>query len=117
MSLATRDRKVYLVGSVLRTLAEGRVKWAFWPPGYQVRSEDTKQGIWLNSGTAEGSDEEDSELEDESEQETEVGSDTEDDIGGEESEEESTGIGIAAGVGRFSALALADSDVDEDEDS
>lgn len=105
----------------MRTLAEGRVKWSFWPPGYQVHSEDAKQGIWLNSGTAEGSDEEDSEVEDESEEETEDGSGSADDRAeeesGEESEEESTGIGIAAGAGRFGALALADGDVSEDEDS
>ena len=59
----------------------------------------------MNSGTAEGSDDEDSEFEDESEQEMEDGSETEDDVGEEESEEGATGIGIAAGVGRFSALA------------
>jgi hypothetical protein len=96
----------------MRTLAEGRVRWAFWPPGYQVRSEDTHQGIWLNIGTAEDSDDEDSEVEDESEQEMEDGSETEDDSAEENSEEEPTGIGISASGGRFSALALADGDVD-----
>jgi len=101
-----------MVGPVLRTLAEGRVRWAFWPPGYQVRSEDAKQGIWLNNGTAECSDEEDSEVEEVSEQETEDGNETEDDGAEEKSEGESTGIGFAAGGGRFSALALGDSDVD-----
>lgn len=99
---------------MLRALTEGRVKWAFWPPGYQVRSEDTTQGIWLDSGMADGSDD-DSEFEDDSEQEMEGGSDTEDDGAEEDSEEESTGIGIATGGGRFSALALTDGDVDEDE--
>ena len=100
---------------MLRTLTEGRVKWAFWPPGYQVCSEDTNQGIWLDTGTAEGSDDEDSEVEDESEQEMEDGSETEDDGAEENSEGESKSIGIAAGGGRFSALALTDGDVDSDE--
>jgi nucleosome binding factor SPN SPT16 subunit len=110
---------------VLRILAEGRVKWAFWPPGYQVRSGDTNQGIWLNSGAVaedEDEDEEDEESEEESEEEDEAeqgiedGSETEDN-GEEESEEGPMSIGIAAGGGRFGVLALADDgEPDEDED-
>ena len=99
----------------MRTLAEGRVKWAFWPPGYQAGPEDTKQGIWLNTGVEEDSDEE-SEVEDETEEEMEDGSETGDDGVEEDSDEEPTGIGIPAGGGRFGALALADGDTDEDED-
>lgn len=99
---------------MLRTLAEGRVRWAFWPPGYPTRSEDTNQGIWIDSGATEDSDEDDSEVDDEAEQEAEDGSGSEDNGVEEESEGEFSGIDIAGG--RFGALALADGDGDEDED-
>ena len=97
---------------MLRALAEGRVKWAFWPPGYLGHSGDTNKGIWINSGATEESDEDDSEADDEADQEVEDGSGSEDNGVEEESEEEFVGIGIAAGGGRFGALTLADEDED-----
>jgi hypothetical protein len=100
--------------SVLRTLAEGRVKWAFWPPGHQAHPVDATWGIWLQSGTAEDS-EEDSDVEDEAEQEDENGSETEDSREEDGTEQESTSITIARGGGRFGPLALADGGTDEDE--
>lgn len=37
----------------MRLLAEGKIKWAFWPPGYdasQIPDANDGYGIWLPSG-------------------------------------------------------------------
>ena len=37
----------------MRLLAEGKIKWAFWPPGYdesQIPDTNDGYGIWLPSG-------------------------------------------------------------------
>jgi hypothetical protein len=39
--------------AILRFLAEGKIKWAFWPPGYdesQIPDANDGYGIWLPSG-------------------------------------------------------------------
>ncbi|CAA7265899.1 unnamed protein product [Cyclocybe aegerita] len=109
--------------AILRAVAEGRIGWAFWPPGTpldQVASGGgPEQGIWIPRG-----DVADEETEPESDGEVDVGegqhqalSNEEDSIE-EDDEEELDDVPdaeIPLGVGRFGALAISGNDEDGDE--
>ena len=103
--------------SVLRALAEGRLSWAFWPPGTSSdlvvkESLETNVGIWIS-----GRDNEDDESENENDSDEEGGREIQDEDSPElltdtgESEEDFP----AENIGRFSALQIKDSENEEDE--
>ena len=111
--------------TVLRALAEGRVPWAFWPPGTdRSKLSATGDGIWIrgndddagvNSDSSDGEEEEDMEHDRESESGDEGSKedDSADEEGEEEEEEEEESKGVTIG-GRFGALALEDVVTEED---
>ncbi|KAH9857967.1 hypothetical protein C2E23DRAFT_156293 [Lenzites betulinus] len=133
------------IGTVLRALAEGRIRWAFWPPGTDPAMIKAHQpvesaGIWVaqghvdvdidvdfdhdndhdeehHHGTSGEDSEEDSEVDDEDEDED---SDADAIDEGEEDEDEvpaGRGRGATATTtGRFGALLL-DDDADDVDDS
>ncbi|KAF8216064.1 hypothetical protein K438DRAFT_1560283 [Mycena galopus ATCC 62051] len=111
--------------AIMRALAEGRVAWAFWPPGIDVSlitDEDSEgMGIWIpkkdGDGTSgnEGSDEEEDETKsvdgssEEDREEALEGSEAEED-------EESQSPAVTLGAGRFGALQdIQDGDTSENE--
>jgi hypothetical protein len=103
---------------VLRALAEGKIKWAFWPPGADER-EISENGIWI-SGNAEAEDASDTEDEEEAEA---ISGDEElesDDSGQSSEDEKDTANSATLIGGRFDALVLEESReglLSEDEDS
>lgn len=100
--------------TVLRALAENKVRWAFWPPGTDEQvieaDQESGAGIWLpHSVNDETSDDNLSESEDDhaeaniSDHEDE---DEFDDIGqGSDLDEEAGSVGFT--TGRFTALSIA----------
>lgn len=118
-SLGNRADSSVCIWTVLRLVAEGKIPWAFWPPGSLVSSDD---GIWLKDGVRQyawdelemdedrdeqDSEEQDSEMEELSSEEedtmggTKVGSDDED---VDEDEEKPAVHG--GNLGRFGALRI-----------
>jgi hypothetical protein len=107
---------------VLRALAEGRIGWAFWPPGIpleQIASAAGSEGhgIWIPRGDSIVQDdtESDSDVEERQvplesgEEEVEL-SENEDD----EDDSDLVGNVPVVGLGRFGALSLSGDDVDEE---
>ena len=137
----TAQRSPWRCGSltaVLRALAEGRIRWAFWPPGTDPQTIRRYQGdggggagIWIAHDSGEDG-HEDSDY-DSDEDETHArpagsedealsspdGSEEEAEEGDEEVEAPATGAGLGREVvatgGRFGALVLDDQDDDDDE--
>lgn len=121
-TMGNRADSLVYIWTVLRLVAEGKIPWAFWPPGSLVSSDD---GIWLKDGVQqyawdelemdEDRDEEDSEEQD-SERE-ELSSEEEDTMGemkvgsggsdGEDADENEEKPAIRGGnLGRFGALRI-----------
>lgn len=108
--------------TVLRALAEGRIRWGFWPPETDPSTlSESGDGIWIQGGDgAAGVDSEsDGEEEAEEDQVSESGEEG-DEEGGEgydlsdsEEEEESNETGFG---GRFGALTLEDAGADSTEE-
>ncbi|KAG2022935.1 GTPase [Coprinopsis cinerea AmutBmut pab1-1] len=102
--------------AILRALAEGRIHWAFWPPGSKLPEDDL--GIWIphdvEESEAESDDQEDDNRAAASDAESEAES-AEDE--GETDEEEDAGEsgapGLNVGIGRFGALSIVDDDESE----
>ncbi|EJD03778.1 P-loop containing nucleoside triphosphate hydrolase protein [Fomitiporia mediterranea MF3/22] len=104
--------------AILRALAEGRIKWAFYPPNTDLNvlaNENKGLGIWIEGNTEDYfAERADSEDEDDSE-EFEIRSSNED-TETEEEEEEGEGkkseshlrSAISSGTGMFGALTLED---------
>jgi len=104
--------------AILRALAEGKIKWAFWPPG-SSDAEGTENGIWISGDEAEDDSDQESEEDgnirragsDDGELKSDV-SDSESLNDGEEKD------GVTIG-GRFGALALEEAQeesISEDDD-
>ena len=101
--------------TVLRALAEGRVRWAFWPPGTDPsKFSETGDGIWIRHDDGDGVVNSESEGEEEME-EDDIGSESGEEASGEEGfldeeeeEEEAEESNDRRIVGRFGALALED---------
>jgi hypothetical protein len=109
----------HLFSEVLRALAEGRIGWAFWPPGTAIASVmmdvEPGAGIWAPHVMVqdEGSEHE---SEDEDGEQPSISSESEEESEYEESAEENDDNpppGSGVGLGRFGALIL---DADEDAD-
>lgn len=110
--------------TVLRSLAEGRIGWAFWPPGTSLENIATtgdNLGIWIPLSDV-TEDVSDRESEDEDVDETQnrtpttATEDEDDSEDSEFSEKESIGISQVGISGRFGALALGEEE-EEDETS
>lgn len=111
---------------VLRALAEGKIRWGFWPPDIDISAirehmpEGEKgNGIWIRPlGDVMDDDWEiESDFESEDGREDKDMRDRESEVEDEEDEEESEeeeGSNVAATSGRFGALLLNE---DEDEDA
>ncbi|CEL53879.1 hypothetical protein RSOLAG1IB_06661 [Rhizoctonia solani AG-1 IB] len=103
--------------AMMRSIVEGRVPWAFWPPGSKVP--ETSQGIWLKNESTHRDEDDVPSSDDEKENQTseqDLPSDEEPLVGtdSEESEDEDgDGTVAKATVGRFAALGVA-SEGDED---
>ncbi|TDL28127.1 P-loop containing nucleoside triphosphate hydrolase protein [Rickenella mellea] len=101
---------------ILRILAEGRIKWAFWPPGTQIAQEDESEGagIWIQSN--------EETLDYDGSGEDADGSDHTPAVEENPNESDDTGsihepvrnLGML-NEGRFGALALDDSDESDDQ--
>ena len=107
--------------TVLRALAEGRVRWAFWPPGTEpsILSE-AGDGIWIPSGddtvgVDSESDGEEGVERDRVSESDEEGSQQDDSLD-EEEEEEEADLNEASVGGRFGALALEDAATESTEE-
>jgi hypothetical protein len=101
---------------VLRALAEGKVRWAFWAPDTDPSTlSDAGDGIWIRGGDDPAGADSESDGEQEGAEEGRVsGSDEEgDDVSDEEEEEALDGGGFG---GRFGALALEDAGVEPTEE-
>lgn len=101
--------------SVLRALAEGRVGWAFWPPGTPVdQISNEGHGVWIPGGD-DVCDLDDEGIDPESEEERHVSFDTEDEITEveDDDDEDATEDVAITGLGRFGALALSDEEDEE----
>ena len=107
--------------AVLRALAEGRIPWAFWPPGADPSGFEAGKGIWISDGEVQDDDgktedeatDKDDKYADESSHDDLEDSEEE----GSESEKESEPE-LSAGVksaGRFNLLQGGD-DIDEGEE-
>jgi len=108
--------------AILRALAEGRIRWAFWPPGADLSMlSETGDGVWIQSDSdaavESGSDEEEEEAE--QDHVSESGEDASEEGGGdlsdgdEDEEEQSNGASLG---GRFGALVLEDAGADSTEE-
>ncbi|KDR85475.1 hypothetical protein GALMADRAFT_52603 [Galerina marginata CBS 339.88] len=104
--------------AILRSLAEGRLAWAFWPPDTTpeeiaaIGGGDQGHGIWIPQGdnTDYGSDpESEDEREEENDHRSTATEDQAEEAGGETSEADEVITG-GAGVGRFGALAINDNE-------
>ncbi|KAF9486315.1 P-loop containing nucleoside triphosphate hydrolase protein [Pholiota conissans] len=109
--------------ALLRAVAEGRIGWAFWPPGTPLDEVTTwsgeGQGIWIprDDGLEEKSDpESDEEERDADSVESEEGDenseeedeeDEEDDDDDDDESVESNDVNLKVGTGRFGALAIS----------
>jgi hypothetical protein len=95
---------------VLRSLAEGKIGWSFWPPetNGRARAADVEEGagIWIpHINLVDEESEEDSEAEDENKS-----NNSEIENVGEEEEEDSSDDRTPQGFGRFGALTIAGDD-------
>lgn len=108
---------------VLRALAEGRIRWAFWPPGTNARVVEQHQGgvegagIWVPDSS--GADHDivavsDDEITAPSSEERN-GSDTTEDESEEEAVELTPAL-VGGAPSRFAALSLEDEDLGEGEE-
>ncbi|KAI0274993.1 hypothetical protein BC834DRAFT_850618 [Gloeopeniophorella convolvens] len=107
--------------AILRLLAEGKVKWAFWPPDYDaslLSEASAGHGIWIPStdhgpdedaGTESDEDQGDKESDYEAEEGSEAATSTP--MDGEPSSQ-----GVIKGGGRFALLGLDSDSEDETED-
>lgn len=111
---------------VLRMLAEGRIRWAFWPPDAPAKTfqvdHKPESGLWIPQGTEDYFEISDSDSdagvwndsEDEASQITFMGSDDEEDFN--DSDGESTLVSM--GMSRFAVLQVgADDDSDDGKDN
>ncbi|CAK5264510.1 unnamed protein product [Mycena citricolor] len=105
--------------AILRALAEGRVPWAFWPPGASHPQNDGGSGIWIPSGSEEEDSEDDEESqEEESERESDAGTgseggiQTEPEESTEEQSDEDQPLSKPGG-GRFGALQITEEGEEE----
>ena len=95
--------------AVLRALAEGKIRWAFWPPHVPLLEEQRERcGIWLGDAVPEDSEDDGSDVQ--SGQETSEGT-LEDDTWGEDVSQGEEGEHgeereDTVGAGRFGALML-----------
>jgi len=119
--------------AILRALAEGRIRWAFWPPGTDLRiiqenEPEPSVGIWIPD-SADGADltegEEQGDDADADEQVSDVDEDSweeevdDDEVADVEDDDEEPVVAARTGatIGRFSALKLDEAEGDlEDED-
>ncbi|KAG8731249.1 hypothetical protein FRC11_004655 [Ceratobasidium sp. 423] len=108
--------------AMMRSIVEGRVPWAFWPPGSEPP--ETGRGIWLQSGLVHLDEDDLPSSEDEKEDrgsERDLPSNDESLAGTNEDgdEDEDEAAVSKATVGRFAALGIASEidESDEDEDS
>jgi hypothetical protein len=111
---------------VLRALAEGKIRWAFWPPGMSLPADHLREGlgIWLGNEVRDEEDDDYSEVESTRSVSTE---DTEDDAGTTSEEEEGELEELewedgeqarVGGMGRFGFGALClDDEPDDSDDS
>jgi len=106
---------LFLICSVLRALAEGRIGWGFRPPGIPIPDGAVKSGdgIWLGNLSDEASDDGHSDVASEAassdtEEEEESHRDDEDKSEEMETEEEEAGIEVVMSGGRFGALTIED---------
>lgn len=99
---------------VLRSLAEGKVAWAFWPLGTDTSTftDEAGSGIWIPHVEIVESEDED-EDEDESEEEVSEASSEEEDYDSDDEEEEQA---RPSGFGRFGVFSVMRNDYDEDEE-
>ena len=112
---------------ILRALAEGRIKWAFWPPGTPVSVIQAHQaegeGIWIRNVDGEGENYEEDEYDSagegheehsddehsgDSEDESEDDEDEDEDEDDEEDEDEEDEPAVHVTSSRFNALATDD---------
>ncbi|OCH94706.1 P-loop containing nucleoside triphosphate hydrolase protein [Obba rivulosa] len=100
--------------AILRALAEGRVRWAFWPPGTPLEVVSAHQedgcGIWI----AQDIDEADTDSDEEPDTLHEPESETEGSVHGDddESDEDKDEYAVKPSASRFSALSLDDTGVE-----
>ncbi|KAJ8489384.1 hypothetical protein ONZ45_g13602 [Pleurotus djamor] len=106
--------------AILRALAEGRIAWAFWPPGTSqevLQANDADNGIWIPrsndrdaiAGEETKHVEEHEETTDDSDElgeSEEIDEDEEGEEDDEEDDDEEDESGLVAGSSRFSALSL-----------
>jgi hypothetical protein len=110
------------VSLVLRALAEGRIGWAFWPPGTSLEqiaslAGSEGHGIWIplgdsieHDGTESESDVEEQQVNFETEEEMIEISESEYD----EDDSDPVGNVPVVGLGRFGALSFSGDDADEE---
>ncbi|KAF8167611.1 hypothetical protein B0H34DRAFT_23959 [Crassisporium funariophilum] len=109
--------------AILRALAEGRIGWAFWPPGTSVEVVAAEggeaPGIWVPQGDSLDAD---AESEDDQEEGHDTPSDHSENSGSEEEEEEEEddvqdgASPKTATFGRFGALAMNEEEEEDDDD-
>lgn len=115
---------------ILRMLAEGKIRWAFWPPDTPLETVEAQHepglGIWIPQGNeadfeiSEGEHDAQPEVDatDSEEDEVEESSDESEDGEVESDVDNGTHPLVSAGTSRFAALQLgADGDEDEDNDN
>ena len=106
---------------VLRALAEGKIRWAFWPPGAVIPIEHVREGlgIWLGD-VGEDHEVEADRSEAESDDWSSLEEDTVDDTASDDAEDEENEDAqhereeeMPVGIGRFGALTVdEENDVD-----
>lgn len=114
--------------SVLRSLAEGRILWAFWPPDTPQSALDISAvqgvGIWIPQGIVDDQDHfaDDQDFEDDSDDET-AAEELDDESSGSDddatvSPESDAGehVKVKAAGSRFSALAIEEEDDSEEDE-
>ena len=77
--------------TVLRALAEGRIHWAFWPPGSKLPEDDL--GIWIPHDVEESEAESDDQEDDNRAAASDAESEAESAEDEGETDEEATGVG------------------------
>ncbi|PPR02699.1 hypothetical protein CVT26_009802 [Gymnopilus dilepis] len=108
--------------AILRSLAEGRIKWGFWPPDTLPpdNEENHGNGIWIprNKFIDEESDDdsvvESDDGEDSAQEQAQAPSSGSDNVSESTEDEDGTNF---AGIGRFGALAINDDDGSDKSDS
>ncbi|KAG6814126.1 hypothetical protein H0H92_002121 [Tricholoma furcatifolium] len=109
--------------AILRALAEGRIAWAFWPPGTDPKTiaanvDERGTGIWIPGGSAsveddtESDDDTSGETSDEDEKSTDT-AESEEIVDEEDSDSDSVSVAKAP-ISRFGALEIEDIDEEEE---